>query len=51
MEIYPPGVPALIPGQEIDRTIINSISQALSDGLSVDGIYNGKIRVIDRRSD
>lgn len=51
VSIYPPGVPALIPGQEIDRTIINSIRQALSDGLSVDGIYNGKIRVIDGRSD
>lgn len=51
VSVYPPGVPVLIPGQEIDMTIIKSISQALSDGLSVDGVNNGKIRVIDGRSD
>lgn len=47
VNLYPPGIPIIVPGEEISRSIISTIKGNMSKGLNVQGISeDGKIRVI-----
>lgn len=46
--VYPPGVPCLLPGQLINRDVVDYIEKALSYGFDVFGLEDGMIRVLDR---
>ena len=42
---YPPGIPALVPGQLITKEHINYIRQVKSTGLTMQGVFDGEIYV------
>ncbi|WP_022759229.1 aminotransferase class I/II-fold pyridoxal phosphate-dependent enzyme [Butyrivibrio fibrisolvens] len=47
VNLYPPGIPIIVPGEEISQDIVSTIRDSLSKGLNVQGISEtGKIRVI-----
>lgn len=51
VSLYPPGIPLLIPGEEITELYSAGIEEAVRMGLTVQGLTNDrKIRVIDRNS-
>lgn len=43
---YPPGIPALIPGEVITKEIIEYLLAVLRMGSLVEGVFNSRIRVI-----
>lgn len=45
--VYPPGVPCLLPGQLINRDVVDYIEKALSYGFDVFGLEDGMLRVLD----
>ena len=47
MNVYPPGIPILAPGEIITEEIIEEIQRCCSAGLSVQGIENEMLQVID----
>ena len=44
---YPPGIPIVCPGEKITCEIIDIINDYLNNGLSVIGVKNNKIKIID----
>jgi arginine/lysine/ornithine decarboxylase len=46
--VYPPGVPCLLPGQQITREAVDYLASAYKYGFDVFGLNNGMIRVADR---
>ena len=44
---YPPGIPIVCPGEKITCEIIKIINEYINNGLSVIGINNNKIKVVD----
>ncbi len=47
VEIFPPGIPLILPGEIIDTEVIESIESSLNADLEVRGISNGKIICIN----
>ncbi|MDD6201442.1 MAG: aminotransferase class I/II-fold pyridoxal phosphate-dependent enzyme [Lachnospiraceae bacterium] len=47
VNVYPPGIPILAPGEIITEEIIEEIQRCCSAGLSVQGIENEMLQVID----
>lgn len=47
VNLYPPGIPLVVPGEVIDRVVIRKLKESLQLGLTVQGISeSGKIRVV-----
>jgi len=44
---YPPGIPIIMPGEVINRYVLNIINQYIMDERSILGIENGSITIID----
>ena len=44
--IYPPGIPQLCPGEVIDPGTCERLAAALSAGRTVDGVRDGRMRVL-----
>lgn len=45
--LYPPGIPLLVPGEEISKQMISDITNFLKNGLTVHGLYEGQnIKVV-----
>lgn len=43
---YPPGIPLLVPGEQLSRDVVNKIIKALEQGLCVLGVEDGGIKVL-----
>lgn len=46
VNLYPPGIPLLVPGEIIDENILPVIEQYLKNGYNVQGIENNKIKAV-----
>lgn len=47
LAVYPPGIPLVLPGERIPESVVEKITEALKDGLSVDGVdKKRRVRVI-----
>lgn len=47
INLYPPGIPIIVPGEVISKEIIKTIKDSLADGLNVQGITEEKlVRVV-----
>lgn len=46
VNLYPPGIPILVPGELLDEKIIKEIQFYLKNGYTVQGIFEHKIRVV-----
>lgn len=46
INIYPPGIPIIVPGEILDEDILQIISEYLKNGYNVQGIENNKIKVV-----
>lgn len=47
--LYPPGIPILAPGEEINAPILDRIVQYQRDGFEVQGAENGFVRILKRK--
>ena len=43
---YPPGVPLLVPGERINRKVLDRLMVYLEEGLTVYGVHKGKIELL-----
>ena len=49
--LYPPGIPILVPGERIDRQMVETIGKCRKMGLDVQGLgENDTIRIVKRRT-
>ena len=46
INLYPPGIPLIVPGEIIDKNIVKLIGGYLKSGYNVQGIENNKIKVV-----
>lgn len=47
INLYPPGIPLIVPGEVIDETVVRKISESMQLGLNVQGVSeSGQIRVV-----
>ena len=46
---YPPGIPLLVPGEEVTEEIRDRILRYVQDGLTVYGCENQKIKVVGKQ--
>lgn len=46
INLYPPGIPILVPGERVERAAIEKILFSLQSGYTVQGVCEGKIKVI-----
>lgn len=46
VNLYPPGIPILVPGEIVSRQIIETVCLYLKNGYIVQGIYENKIKVL-----
>ena len=46
INLYPPGIPLIVPGEIIDKNIVKLIGEYLKSGYNVQGIENNKIKVV-----
>lgn len=44
--VFPPDAPIIVPGERYSEEVIEEIKKALSEGLSVTGIRDGKVQVV-----
>ena len=42
VNLYPPGIPILVPGEEIEQVHINQIKEALAKEMKVQGLTEDK---------
>lgn len=50
ISLYPPGIPLLVPGEEIDTDHVEGIKKAIEQGLRVSGLTDdGKIKIIQNK--
>ena len=47
--VYPPGIPMIVPGEEVDGDLIQSVEYMREQGLNVIGIEEGKFRILERQ--
>ena len=43
---YPPGIPLLVPGEQINRQVLERLRVYLKEGLTVYGVREGKIELL-----
>lgn len=43
---YPPGIPVLTPGEQVSGAIIERLEACIEDGLVVEGVQNGTIKIL-----
>ena len=48
INLYPPGIPLVVPGEILDRQLIETIEDYQEKGYTVQGINKNKIKVINR---
>ena len=41
VNLYPPGIPLVVPGEEINSDIVRSVAKYLDENMNVQGIVNG----------
>lgn len=46
VNLYPPGIPLLVPGEKIDMPCIEAIGFYIKNGYTVNGINKNKIKVV-----
>lgn len=46
INLYPPGIPILVPGEVFDRELIREIQFYLESGYTVQGIFEHRVRVV-----
>ena len=46
INLYPPGIPLLVPGEAIDQQTITIVKHYLQNGYTVQGIRGNRIKVI-----
>lgn len=46
VNLYPPGIPIIVPGEILDEDILQIVSEYLKNGYNVQGIENNKIKVV-----
>lgn len=46
INLYPPGIPLLVPGERVEKNLIKLICDYLLRGYHVQGVYDNKIRVL-----
>ena len=46
MNLYPPGIPLLVPGEQIEEPFVRAIQERNRYGYTVQGINEGKIGVL-----
>lgn len=46
INLYPPGIPILVPGEALDGEIIKAIQFYLESGYTIQGIFDHRIRVV-----
>ena len=46
INLYPPGIPILVPGEALDGEIIKAIHFYLENGYTIQGIFDHRIRVV-----
>ena len=53
VNLYPPGIPMIVPGEVIDQGLIDKINGCIEQGLNVQGIFDGENKgnkgIISRR--
>ena len=47
--VYPPGIPAIIPGEIIDKRVTDTVRRGLEKGLKLTGITDGRVSVLNRK--
>ncbi|MDE5910586.1 MAG: aminotransferase class I/II-fold pyridoxal phosphate-dependent enzyme [Lachnospiraceae bacterium] len=47
INLYPPGIPILVPGEMFDEGMIKMIQLYLKDGYTVQGIFEHRVRVVE----
>lgn len=48
INIYPPGIPLVVPGEVIDEQLANDVRFAIECGLEVNGVTEGSVPVVSR---
>lgn len=46
VNLYPPGIPLLVPGERIEKSFVRAIQERIRYGYTVQGIHEGKIGVL-----
>ena len=46
VNLYPPGIPLLVPGERIEKSFVRAIQERIRHGYIVQGINEGKIGVL-----
>ena len=46
INLYPPGIPLLVPGERVEKRLTGLVCAYLSQGYNVQGIYNNRIKVL-----
>lgn len=46
--VQPPGVPIIIPGEIIDEETVGALTSYIEGGITVSGVENGVVRVVER---
>lgn len=46
VNLYPPGIPLLVPGERIEKSFVRAIQERIRHGYTVQGINEGKIGVL-----
>ena len=49
IKLYPPGIPLVAPGEVISQTILDKLIEYRQQGFWLQGLYQDRIRVIDRK--
>lgn len=49
INLYPPGIPLLVPGELISRKLVDMVAEYQKEGYAVQGINEGKIKVLAAR--
>lgn len=46
VNLYPPGIPLLVPGERIEEPFVRAIQERIRHGYAVQGIHEGKIAIL-----
>ena len=46
VNLYPPGIPLLVPGERIEEPFVRAIQERIGHGYTVQGINEGKVCVL-----
>jgi len=46
INIYPPGIPLIVPGEKMTQSLLDKIIKSIALDLQVQGLFHGKVRVV-----